>query len=74
MPQNEYIQQAQKRYGKRLDHVQRVRKREARKAHTNANFLKHVRGIKAKLAQKARYAEKAEIRKKIRQHEEKQTT
>ncbi|CAD2213263.1 ribosome biogenesis protein NSA2 [Angomonas deanei] len=74
MPQNEHIEQAQKRYGKRLDHAERLRKREARRAHTVAHTLKHTRGMKAKLAHKARYAEKAEIRKKIREHEEKQTT
>lgn len=74
MPQNEYIEQAQKRYGKRLDHTERMRKREARKVHTRSKMLTKVRGIKAKLAAKARFSEKAEIRKKIREHEEKKTT
>jgi ribosome biogenesis protein NSA2 len=74
MPQNEYIEQAQKRYGKRLDHTERMRKREARKVHTRSKMLTKVRGIKAKLAAKARYSEKAEIRKKIREHEVKGTT
>ncbi|KAH9578118.1 Ribosomal protein S8e/ribosomal biogenesis NSA2 [Trypanosoma melophagium] len=74
MPQNEYIEQAQKRYGRRLDHVERTRKREARKSHTQAKYLRTVRGIKAKIASKQRYAEKAEIRKKIREHEETQST
>jgi ribosome biogenesis protein NSA2 len=74
MPQNEYIEQAQKRYGRRLDHSERMRKREARKVHTRAKMLTKVRGIKAKIAAKERYSEKAEMRRKIREHEEKQTT
>lgn len=74
MPQNEYIEQAQKLYGRRLDHEERSRKRDARKSHTDSKKLRSTRGMKAKLAHKARYAEKAEIRKKIREHEEKQTT
>jgi ribosome biogenesis protein NSA2 len=74
MPQNEYIELHQKRYGKRLDHEERRRKREARKAHTSSRLLTKVRGIRAKIAAKARYSEKAEIRRKIREHEEKETT
>ena len=74
MPQNEYIERAQKRFGRRLDHVERHRKREARKSHTRSKFLTRVRGMKAKLASKKRYVEKAEMRRKIKEHEEKDTT
>jgi ribosome biogenesis protein NSA2 len=74
MPQNEYVEQHQKRWGKRLDHTERLRKKEARASHTRSSFLKNVKGIKAKRAGKARYAEKAEIKRKIREHEEKQST
>lgn len=74
MPQNEYVELHQKRYGRRMDHAERTRKREAREVHTRARKLKSVRGIKAKIAGKKRYAEKAEMRKKIREHEEKQST
>ena len=74
MPQNEYVELHQKRYGRRLDHAERTRKKKARQVHERATHLKKVTGIKAKLAAKARYTEKAEIRKKIREHEEKKTT
>jgi ribosome biogenesis protein NSA2 len=73
MPQNEHIEEHQKRYGRRLDHAERLRKKEARKVHSDAKKFKKVTGIKAKIASKARYTEKAQIKKKIREHEEKQT-
>lgn len=41
----------------------RRRKREARDKHRNSQFAKNVRGIKAKLYNKKRYTEKAEMRK-----------
>lgn len=72
MPQNEYIEQHRKRYGRRLDAVEREKKREARRGHTEATRLRRVRGIKAKIASRVRYAEKAEARKKLREHETKQ--
>eukprot|EP00658_Telonema_sp_P-2_P012488 TRINITY_DN14753_c0_g1_i6.p1 TRINITY_DN14753_c0_g1~~TRINITY_DN14753_c0_g1_i6.p1 ORF type:complete len:261 (-),score=91.08 TRINITY_DN14753_c0_g1_i6:231-1013(-) len=71
MPQNEYIEQAQRRYGRRLDHVERTRKRDARRVHTRSKELTSVRGLKAKLAAKERFNEKAQMKKKIREHEEK---
>ena len=74
MPQNEYVELHQKRWGRRLDHGERTRKRDAREVHKRAQKLKSVRGLKAKIAGKKRYAEKAEMRKKIREHEEKQST
>eukprot|EP01062_Namystynia_karyoxenos_P057261 TRINITY_DN48216_c0_g1_i1.p1 TRINITY_DN48216_c0_g1~~TRINITY_DN48216_c0_g1_i1.p1 ORF type:complete len:291 (+),score=147.52 TRINITY_DN48216_c0_g1_i1:93-875(+) len=71
MPQNEYIEQHRKRYGRRLDHYERERKKEARQKHKRAEFLQKVKGMRAKLVQQARYKEKAEMRKKIKAHEEK---
>lgn len=73
MPQNNYIEEHQKRYGRRLDYAERKRKKEARAPHTQAKKFKKVTGLKAKIASKARYTEKAEMRKKIRQHQEKQS-
>lgn len=73
MPQNEYIEQHVKRYGRRLDAAERDRKRKARAVHTRSAALKKVKGLKGKLASKERYQEKAEMRKKIREHEEKQS-
>eukprot|EP01064_Diplonema_japonicum_P015846 TRINITY_DN2377_c8_g1_i1.p1 TRINITY_DN2377_c8_g1~~TRINITY_DN2377_c8_g1_i1.p1 ORF type:complete len:261 (+),score=54.34 TRINITY_DN2377_c8_g1_i1:72-854(+) len=74
MPQNEHIELARKRHGYRLDHFERERKREARLVHKRAEFLQKVKGGRAKLVQKARYQEKAEMKKKIKAHEEKQSS
>lgn len=71
MPQNEYIERAWKLHGKRLDHEERKRKREARAGKEKSSKLKHAFGLKAKIAHKARYREKIELRKKIKAHEEK---
>eukprot|EP00455_Lapot_gusevi_P031763 TRINITY_DN3459_c0_g2_i1.p1 TRINITY_DN3459_c0_g2~~TRINITY_DN3459_c0_g2_i1.p1 ORF type:complete len:290 (+),score=70.05 TRINITY_DN3459_c0_g2_i1:88-870(+) len=70
MPQNEYIELHQKRFGRRLDHEERTRKREAREAHRRSTFAQNVRGMKAKLFNKKRYAEKAQMKKTIAMHEE----
>jgi ribosome biogenesis protein NSA2 len=72
MPQNEYIEQWQKQHGKRLDHEERSRKREAREKHTASKFAQKVTGIKAKLLHQRRYKEKAAMIKKIKMHEEKE--
>eukprot|EP00906_Rhabdomonas_costata_P014489 RCo020824 len=71
MPQNEYIERAQQLHGKQLDHDERKRKKTARMAKERSHKLKHVIGMKAKLAHKARYREKVELKKKIKAHEEK---
>lgn len=70
MPQNEYIEEHQRRYGFRLDHHERKRKREAREAHETAAEAKKLRGIKAKMFNKQRRAEKIQMKKTIRQHDE----
>lgn len=72
MPQNEYIDLHRKRFGRRLDHEERKRKREGRQAHERADKAKKLRGIKAKLHNKKRYAEKVQMRKLIKMHEEKE--
>ena len=71
MPQGEHIELAQRRHGRRLDHEERKRKKEARDgAHLNSAIAKKVRGLKAKQFNKKRYQEKAEMKKKIKQHAE----
>lgn len=71
MPQNEHIELAQKRYGKRFDHEERARKKEARQAHKRAEFAQKIHGLRAKRFNAARYKEKATMKKTIAAHEEK---
>lgn len=70
MPQNEHIELAQKRYGKRLDHDERKRKKEAREVHKRAEYARKAIGLKGKLYAKKRHAEKAQMKKTIAMHEE----
>eukprot|EP00124_Ichthyophonus_hoferi_P005065 Ihof_evm2s657 gene=Ihof_evmTU2s657 len=70
MPQNEYIELAQKRYGKRLDYEERKRKKEARKVHEDAEKAQSLHGLKAKLYNKKRHAEKIQMKKTIKMHQE----
>ncbi|CAG8567528.1 828_t:CDS:2 [Paraglomus occultum] len=74
MPQNEYIEESIRRHGRRLDYEERKRKRAAREAHSAATFAKTVHGLRAKLYNKKRHAEKIQMKKTIKQHEEKQAT
>jgi ribosome biogenesis protein NSA2 len=70
MPQNEYIEEHQKRYGRRLDYEERKRKKEARQAHARSAFAQKVSGLRAKLYHKKRHAEKVQMKKDIAVHEE----
>merc|ERR1712065_68095 len=71
MPQNDYMDEHKRRYGVRLDHGERMRKREARAVHARAKYARKVRGLRAKLHQKKRYKEKVEMKRTIKMHEEK---
>ncbi|KAJ3300008.1 Ribosome biogenesis protein [Borealophlyctis nickersoniae] len=70
MPQNEYIEEAIKKHGRRLDHEERKRKREAREVHARAAYAKKLHGLKAKLYNKKRHSEKIQMKKTIKMHEE----
>jgi len=70
MAQGDYIELAQKRHGKRFDHEEKKRKKEARSGHKRSAIAKTVRGLKAKQLNKKRYSEKAEMKKTIKQHQE----
>jgi len=72
MPQGDYIELHQKRFGYRLDHFERKRKKEARLGHKRSEFAQKVKGLRAKLFNKQRYSEKAQLKKTIALHEEKQ--
>ncbi|KAK5633070.1 hypothetical protein RRF57_008784 [Xylaria bambusicola] len=51
MPQNEYMDKHRKEHGRRLDHEERARKREAREAHTLSAKATNLRGFRAKSEQ-----------------------
>eukprot|EP00127_Corallochytrium_limacisporum_P002538 Clim_evm95s128 gene=Clim_evmTU95s128 len=71
MPQNEYIEQAVKGHGRRLDYEERKRKKEARKVHEQSEKAKKLFGLKAKLYAKKRHSEKVQMKKTIKEHQEK---
>jgi ribosome biogenesis protein NSA2 len=71
MPQNEHIELSIKRNGRRFDHEERTRKREARQAHDRSTQAQKVHGLKAKMLNKKRFQEKATMKKTIAMHEEK---
>jgi len=73
MPQNEHIELHQKRYGKRLDHDQRKRKKEARSVHQVSEKAKKLRGLKAKMYNRERFCEKVQMKKTLKMHEKKKT-
>lgn len=70
MPQNEYIEEHIKRHGRRLDHEERMRKKEARSAHRASAVAQKTVGLKAKMLNKKRRAEKVQMKKTLKQHEE----
>jgi ribosome biogenesis protein NSA2 len=71
MPQGDYIDLHRKRHGYRYDFHERTRKREARAVKKRAEFAQKVTGLRAKLYNKKRFAEKVELKKTLRMHEEK---
>merc|ERR1711981_1510292 len=71
MPQNEHIELHRKRHGRRLDHEERKRKKEAREPRVRAATAKKLRGLKAKIYNKQRFAEKVQMKKTIRAFDKK---
>ena len=64
------MEQFRKRYGRRLDHEERTRKRVAREGHKASKDAQNLRGLRAKLYQKKRHHEKIQMKKQIKAHEE----
>lgn len=69
MPQNEYIEEAIKKEGRRLDYHERKRKREARAVHEASFVAQNTKGLKAKLLNAKRHTEKIQMKKTIKQQE-----
>eukprot|EP00983_Pelagomonas_calceolata_P104917 1159077-Pelagomonas_calceolata.AAC.3 len=57
--------------GRRFDHEDRKRKKEAREVHKRAEVARNSIGLKGKMLTKKRHAEKAQMKKTIAMHEEK---
>jgi len=70
MPQNEYIEEHRRRFGYRLDHFERQRKKEARSVHRQSQFAQKIRGLRAKLYHQKRHSEKIQMKKEIAMHEQ----
>ncbi|KAG8968987.1 Ribosome biogenesis protein [Tulasnella sp. 419] len=70
MPQNEYIEEHIKKHGRRLDYEEKKRKRLAREAHRSSATAQKAFGIKAKLLHARRHAEKVQLKKTLKAHDE----
>ncbi|CAH9098342.1 unnamed protein product [Cuscuta epithymum] len=70
MPQGDYIELHRKRYGFRLDHFEKKRKKEAREPHRHSQIAQKTLGIKGKMIAKKNYREKALMKKTLAMHEE----
>jgi ribosome biogenesis protein NSA2 len=64
----------EKRFGKRFDHDEKQRKKEAREVKDVAKKAQELHGLKGKLYAKQRYKEKIKMKKNIKAHEEKEAT
>ncbi|CAD6884916.1 unnamed protein product [Tilletia controversa] len=70
MPQNDYIEESIRRHGRRMDHEERKRKREARSVHKSSNVARKTTGIKAKMLNKKNRTEKIQLKKTLKAHDE----
>jgi len=64
------MERHKKRFGERMDKMERDRKREARKAHKISEFAQKSFGLRAKLFNQKRFKEKAALRKTLALHQE----
>uniref|UniRef100_M1CU86 Ribosome biogenesis protein NSA2 homolog n=1 Tax=Solanum tuberosum TaxID=4113 RepID=M1CU86_SOLTU len=70
MPQGDYIELHRKRFGRRPDHFERKRKKDAREVHKRSQIAQKALGIKGKMFAKKRYAENAQMKKTLAMHDE----
>lgn len=71
MPQNQYIEESIRRFGRRFDHYEKLRKKKAREPKVMAKKAQKLRGMKAKLFTKKRMQDKAIMKKTLKAHQEK---
>lgn len=71
MPQNNFVEQSIKKYGRPLDYEMRKAKKEARKLKMASRLSSKLIGMKAKLYHKKIAAEKVQLKKNIKVAEEK---
>lgn len=71
MPQNEYMEEHKKKFGRRFDYETLKQKKEGREPHKKSEMAQKLRGIKAKLHNRKRFVEKAEMKKTVRMQQEK---
>ena len=64
----------EKRFGKRFDHEERTRKKEARTVKQISKKAQELHGMKGKLYAQQRYKDKIKMKKNIKAHEEKEAT
>ncbi|PAA67590.1 hypothetical protein BOX15_Mlig000536g3, partial [Macrostomum lignano] len=72
-PQNEHIELHRKRHGRRFDHDEKQRKKEARQGRLRSKKARTLRGLKAKLYNKERHKEKVQMKKTLRAHDQRDT-
>lgn len=70
MPQHEHMERHKKRFGVRMDKLEKDRKREARKAHKISEFAQKSHGLRAKLFNQQRFKEKVALKKTLSSHKE----
>ncbi|KAF8757180.1 TGF beta-inducible nuclear protein 1 [Rhizoctonia solani] len=69
MPQNEYIEEHIKRHGRRLDYEEK-KWRLAREVHKSSAKAQKLFGIKAKIMHARRHAQKVQLKKTLKAHDE----
>eukprot|EP01035_Chromulina_nebulosa_P021216 gene21216-27481_t len=70
MPQHEHMERHRKRFGVRMDKMEKDRKKEARRVHKLSEFAQRVHGLRAKLFNQKRFKEKAVMKKTINMNKE----
>jgi len=70
MPQHEHMERHRKRFGVRMDAMEKDRKRVARRAHKLSEFAQKSHGLRAKMFNQRRFKEKATMKKTLAMHKE----